>query len=87
MSLIKKCDVKMHFAARRRRSMVPIPRASKPAAAALPAAVHAVEAIDSSFADDFSGEHCFLGGGATAEVIVTPEDAAQALDNPKPPLL
>jgi hypothetical protein len=61
LSLIKKCDVNDHLAARRRRGILHC-SVTKPAATALPAAKPAVAKVEiSAFAEDFVVEHAAHG--------------------------
>jgi hypothetical protein len=85
MSLIKKRDVKMYFAARRRRNVAPMLGASMPATAALPASDSVLDEDEAAFAEDFSGEHCSPGGTVTAVVIVTECNEDAGLDETPTP--
>jgi len=71
MSLIKKCDVKTHFATRRRKGTSPIRVAGTPIMAEAPEIDRvSAEVNQAVFVEDFSLEHCSPGANATAEVIV-----------------
>jgi hypothetical protein len=68
MTLIKKCDVKMHFAARRIKRSHLLRQANKPGTQVLPVGAIAIESNVSVFEDDFSLEHSSPGGTVSAVV-------------------
>jgi hypothetical protein len=74
MSLIKKCDVKAHFASRRRKGMHLVHQADKPALTGLPETGVTIEAKGSAFVADFSLEHSSPGGAVTALGIIAASD-------------
>ncbi len=74
MSLIKKCDVKAHFASRKRKGMHLVHQADKPALTGLPETGVAIEAKGPAFVADFSLEHSSPGGAVTAVVIIAASD-------------
>jgi hypothetical protein len=83
MSLIKKCDVKMHFAARRRKAAHPTQSAAKSIVAGASATDQAeAEADAAAFSNDFLKEHRSLDGAFPAPVIPDPGGYGQVLEIP-----
>ena len=74
MSLIKKCDVDAHFAARKLRRLHLIHQVAKPTVANKLAADSSKAATgETGFVADFSLEHSSPGG--TLSAVVTPDGA------------
>jgi hypothetical protein len=71
MTLIKKCDVKMHNAARKRKSLRRVETDARPSAAEVQTVDLSIEADMPVFLDDFSLEHFSPGGTTSSVVIVT----------------
>jgi hypothetical protein len=81
MSLIKKCDVKAHFASRKRKGVHPVHQADKPALTGLPETGVVIEAKGPAFVADFSLEHSSPGGAVTAAMIIAASDTR--VSNPR----
>jgi hypothetical protein len=77
MTLIKKCDVKMHFSVRLAKRLHLVQQADKLAAAVFPVADIAIESKESGFIEDFSLEHSSPGGTMSAVVLVANSGDAQ----------
>jgi len=76
MTLIKKCDVKMHFSSRRDRGLHLVQQVNKRDMDALPVADVAIESTP-VFGEDFSLEHSSPGGTVSAVVMSTDSDDTQ----------
>jgi hypothetical protein len=86
MSIIKKSDLKMHFANRKLKGIHPIHQVEKPKAAELSRIDTAVFNPNSDgFAGDFSLEHSSPGGSVMAVVMVTASGDIQASETPSIP--
>lgn len=83
MSLIKKRDLKQHFAARRRKGTHPILSCGQGSGPGFPAIdPPTADAIAAVFIADFSSEHCSAGGTITSVVML---DAGGTSEVPEEP--
>ena len=85
MTLIKKCDVKMHFASRGNKGLHLVKYIDTPGVAILPIAETAIESDKAIFIEDFSSEHSSAGGALSAVVIVANSGEAKMPETRKSP--
>jgi hypothetical protein len=85
MTLIKKCNVKMHNAARKQKSLHQVEADRRPSGAGVRTADSPIEANVPVFVDDFSLEHSCPGGTTSSVVIVTSSTHSRVLGSPNTP--
>ncbi len=82
MSLIKKADVEMHRAARRRSGLHLVKKTNKGADQGQPGTDSSIGESAPSFADDFSRDHSAPGGAVSAVVIPDAPSDSQSPEKP-----